>query len=209
MNRRQLLSCAGASVAASFLPRSGSAALQCTPFNQQGIQLCQAGLQIAQFRTAEQQCANWCWAACVQTIFLLNGYHVDQRSIVGRLYPSLDCLTATGYEIATVTSGSWTDIRGHRFHARVNPLLDLSMGIANSNASSQVASELAAGRPLINGALGHATVLTAMTYLRDQFGRGQPQEIVVRDPWPFRQNRRFLTAQEAQTTFFIAAVHIA
>ena len=138
----------------------------------------------------------------------MNGYDVYQEDIVARLYPNLACSTATGIEIAGVTSGRWIDRRGYRFRAEVAPLLDLSMGLANSNAAAQVASELAADRPVINGAMGHATVLTAMTYLRDQFGRGMPQQITVRDPWPGNRNRRTLSPQEALGTFFIAAVRV-
>lgn len=208
MNRREFVALTGATALGTLLPSSSQAALQCTPYNWQGIQQCRAGVQIGRIRTAGQRCPNWCWAACIETVFFLNGYSVDQESIVRRLYPSLACSTATGFEIANVTSGSWTDRNGRRFRARVNPLLDLSLGMANWNAAAQVASELAAGRPVINGALGHATVLTAMTYVRDQYGSGMPREIIVRDPWPGRRNRRVLTAQEAQATFFIAAVHV-
>jgi len=76
------------------------------------------------------------------------------------------------------------------------------------NAAPIVATELANGYPLINGALGHATVLTEMTYLRDRFGRGMPVEFTVRDPWPENPNRRSLNAQEVAGTNFLALVRV-
>lgn len=208
IDRRRFLSLASAAGLTVSIPDRARAALQCTPFNWQGIQQCQAGVQIGNVTTSQQECPNWCWAACIQTIFAVNGYDVDQREIVSRLYPSLRCMTATGVEVAHVTSGRWVDRNRFAFRVRVRSLLDLSIGMANSNAAAQVAAELSENRPVINGALGHATVLTAMTYVRDQFGRGMPQQIIVRDPWPGHPNRRVLSMREAAGTFFIAAVKV-
>jgi len=69
-----------------------------------------------------------------------------------------------------------------------------------------VARELAANNPLINGAAGHATMISAISYYRNFHGQGQVVSITVRDPWPGNANRRFLTPQEAQGTFFVARV---
>src|SRR4051812_39794290 len=67
---------------------------------------------------------------------------------------------------------------------------------------------LQAGNPLIVGALGHATVLTALSYFRDVMGRGSIAGITVRDPWPYRPNLRALSAQEALLTQFIAKIRV-
>lgn len=208
IDRRIFLTLASAAALSVSVTDRARAALQFSPFNWQGIQQCQAGVQIGNVTTSLQKCPNWCWAACIQTIFAVNGYDVDQQEIVSRLYPNLRCTTATGIEIADITSGRWVDRNRFAFRARVRPLLDLSIGMANSNAAAQVAAELSENRPVINGALGHATVLTAMTYVRDQFGRGMPQQIIFRDPWPGHPNRRALSTREAAGTFFIAAVKV-
>lgn len=208
LNRRRLLQYSGAAAVSVATMKPAHAALLCTPFNQRGFQQCQAGVSIGNVVTARQKCPQWCWAASVETIFAINGYEVWQEDIVSRLYPGLACSSATGIAITNATTGRWTDRRGHRFRAQARPLLDLTMHLANSNAAAQVAGELAAGRPLINGAMGHATVLTAMTYWRDFFGRGQVQQLTVRDPWPGNQNRRMLSLREALGTFFIAAVRV-
>jgi hypothetical protein len=70
----------------------------------------------------------------------------------------------------------------------------------------EIIAELNQGNPLIVGALGHATVLTAIKYERFM---GYPlwlTEITVRDPWPDNPNRRLLTADEFADSFFVAKV---
>ena len=184
------------------------AEIACRPYSPL-MELCTVGVRIGPVPTARQACQNWCWAACVEAIFSLHGFPVYQEEIVQTLYGQLVCRTATGPNIVnTINSRPWVSRRGDRFRARARPLVDLSFGVQNPRAAAQASQQLAAGKPLINGATGHATVLTAMTYLRDQFGNGQPVELVVRDPWPFAPNRRVLTPSEVHGTFFLASVDV-
>jgi hypothetical protein len=71
-------------------------------------------------------------------------------------------------------------------------------------------AELQQGDPLIVGALGHATVLTAIKYSRYRSNRRISflSEITVRDPWPNSPNRRNLTANEIVASFFVAKVTV-
>ena len=55
--------------------------------------------------------------------------------------------------------------------------------------------------------MGHATLLTAMTYSGNGF-LVQLDQLIVRDPWPGNPNRRILTAQEAMNTNFLAKVAV-
>jgi hypothetical protein len=60
------------------------------------------------------------------------------------------------------------------------------------------AQDLAADMPLIVGTMGHAMVLTALTYNRDGYGSGVVTGAIVRDPWPYpglRDGRRVLSPQ--------------
>lgn len=193
--------------AASLLAAPAAAEVACGPFDYNGVQQCTAGVRIGGF-TARQGCHSWCWAACAEAIFRVHGYDVPQEAVVERLYGSLICTTATGRGIYQSVAGPWQDRRGRRFQVRPHVLLDRHAGIYRPDAVSLAAQELAAGRPLINGAMGHATAMTAMTYVRDQWGRGQPVQIIVRDPWPGNLNRRQLSMQEAWGTFFLMALHI-
>ncbi len=173
-----------------------------------GVQQCTAGLEIGQTTTARQRCPEWCWAACIETIFALHGKSVPQEAIVDKIFGGPACSAAVGPQIIGAIDGIWTETNGRQFSARAVPLLDMQFGIWTPNAAAAVAIELANNNPLINGALGHATVLTAMTYLRDIYGRGMPMQIVVRDPWPESPNRRMLTVQEVAGTNFLAAIRV-
>lgn len=189
---------------------SANAAGWCSsPVFPSGERECQVGLQIGAVPTARQRCQNWCWAACIEAIFSWYRLPVAQEVIVEKVYGSAQaCRTATGYQIAQAISGEWVSANGTWFQARANVIADLSMGYAQPYALDAVWQNLASNRPLINGAAGHATVLTAMTYLEDTYGRTQLTNITVRDPWPGTPNRRLLTPNEAAGTFFICGVDV-
>jgi hypothetical protein len=63
--------------------------------------------------------------------------------------------------------------------------------------------------PLIIGALGHATVLTAITGdINMTTGAWQIAEVIVRDPWPANGGRRALTPIEWGHLQFAARVRV-
>lgn len=203
-SRRSFIS----SAASTLFVGAANAEVYCGAFNWQGVQICDVGIPSYEIYEAEQDCENWCWAACLQTILDIHGYYVPQTDIVRRVYSDEGCYTATGFQIATHLSGPWGS-GSDGFRVKVQPVIDLSANFWTPHASAIVAQELARGYPLINGALGHATVITGMKYARNQFGQGQPLEITVRDPWPKPgSNRRTLTPNEAFGTFFIASVRV-
>lgn len=191
-----------------MLPLPALAALRCGPFDGRGVQLCEVGIPNLTMPTVRQRCPQWCWAACIEAIFALHGHPVPQEAIVHRLFGGLVCRPVPGPGIVRAVDGAWRDASGTRFGAEAEVLWDAQYGFGRPDAAAEAARELAEGNPLINGALGHATVLTAMTYARDAAGRGQPLQIVVRDPWPLNPNRRVLGPQEAMGTMFLAKVRV-
>jgi hypothetical protein len=207
MTRRSLV--AGITTAIVARDFDALAAVSCTPFNADDVQRCVAGLQIASLRTARQRCESWCWAACIETIFFLHGFRVDQKRIAEKLFGTAECEPAVGRQIVETITGDWVDDRGREFSAQAFPLVDLDYGIWEPTAVEDAAHELANNNPLINIALGHATVLTALTYLRHRDGSGMPLQMVVRDPYPGNPNRRTLDFQEINGSVFLAAVHVA
>jgi hypothetical protein len=206
MTRRSLV--AGVATAINAKDFDAFAAVSCGPFNANGIQQCVAGLQIGSFRTAQQRCEDWCWAACIETIFFLHG----QERIVETLFGTTECeagQAAIGREIVDAISRDWEDNRGRQFRAEASPLVDLDYDIWDPDAAQNAANELANNNPLITIALGHATVVTALTYLRDRDGSGKPVQMVVRDPWPGHPNRRTVNfSVDLNGTVFLAAVHV-
>jgi hypothetical protein len=206
MLRRELLS---GFAAALVLPRLAYAEIACQPWGV-GAEVCQAGLKFSpDMKTAEQECPYWCWAACIEAIFAIDGFRIAQQDIVARAYGQAVCAAADGPTIANAISGSWRDAAGRNFASSCNVVIDTQYGVWRDDAPLIAAKELEAGRPLILGALGHAVLLTAMTFGRDDEGNTQIGELVIRDPWPSNPNRRTLSIQEAQQISFLATVSVA
>ena len=193
--------------AAAVTAQAAKAAVVCTPFDWNGVQLCDAGLQVAGV-TARQSKQNWCWAACIETIFRFHGYRVDQGRIVEKVFGSLIDTPANSPQIVYGVDGDWESDDGRSFEARAEVLWDTAFSFGRPDAAAQAAQELATGHPLILGALGHAVVLTGMKYQRDMASNGRVYELTVRDPWPFSPNRRQLNGYEAMGTQFLAKVAI-
>lgn len=214
LTRRGLL--AGLGAAAAF-PGTAAAELQCSGFasaDPNGLQRCIAGVPDLSVLGAGQACPQWCWAACIQSLFATSGFMIaDQRRIVAALFGRGDlCIAATGAQIVAAVSRDWQADDGRWFRAQAQPLLDISRGLWNPRVVQATAWDLANGFPVINGALGHATLMTRMTYLTDQQGtlRGI-EDITVHDPLvPLGQPARVrsLTMAEAQAVFFVAQVRV-
>jgi hypothetical protein len=179
---------------------------------------CSVGVVIGNVQTARQRCENWCWAACIEAIFSLHGYKVYQEDVVKKVFGAEVCSRATVAEIIAGIDGVWSNRAGSSFRASAYALPDtmLSQGakpqsgikFLYNKGDEEIIAELSQGNPLVVGALGHATVLTAIKY---QKLMGQPiclTEITVRDPWPGNPNRRLLTADEFADSFFVAKVEV-
>lgn len=201
-------------LACAALP--AAAEIACTAFNgpaPAGVQRCIVGIPSVRVLGAGQACRYWCWAACIQGLFATQGYVIaDQRRIVAALFGRGDwCASASGAQIIGTINRDWQADDGRWFRATAQPLLDLNMGVWRPDVAQLVANDLSNGFPLINGAVGHATLMTAMTYLRDHAGTGLIEDITVQDPWvPLGQPalERSLTPREREATFFVAQVRV-
>lgn len=202
LSRRLLL---GGALAAAAAP--AEAAMRCIPLAP-GAERCEVGVELPYFYRAPQQCEQWCWAACVQMVFALHGRAVPQQAIVQKVFGGQVCRPAIGPQIAYAVNGWWVDAQGIRFQAEAEVLWDSQHHLRRPDAAAQTARDLAMGAPLIIGALGHATMLTAMVYDHDIHGRSQVLSMTVRDPWPMNPARRVLSAQEALGTQFLARVRV-
>jgi hypothetical protein len=217
---------------ASTLAAPASAAWQCSTPNSQGIQECTAGIQIGTVHTARQLCENWCWAACIQTVFSVHGREIDQLAAVRKLFNSEDCKAANNRQIIRTINSTWIDQYGFQFQAGAEQLPEAQFGIQGvdgqkrsgdvvidsvmrawaDGGSVRVVQELEAGNPLIigyvgGGPVGHATVLTAANYQKYR-GGVRLTKLIVRDPAPAAPNRRELTEAQAGGTMFIAKVWV-
>jgi hypothetical protein len=201
ISRRGLVFGAGAAVSVS---RSASAKLLCQDFP--GARVCTTGVNI-RVNTAQQRCPEWCWAACVEAIFAFHNHRISQERIVEKVFSGPVCAPAIGPQIVSAIDGEWTDDHGDTFDASAEVLWDTQFAFGRPDAVVVAARELESGNPLILGAMGHATMMTAMTYSGNGFAV-QINEVVVRDPWPGNLNRRTLSLQEALMTQFLAKVEL-
>lgn len=119
------------------------------------------------------------------------GVYVTQEQIVERTFGvkrngRLPNLTASP-EIITANLNKWgVDNRGQRYRVQ-------AVWGQNAPAPNVLLKEMKANRPLIIGYEGeqggHAVVVTAVGYTDSRRGPAI-EEIVVRDPWPSKRNRR-------------------
>lgn len=199
------------------------AATQCGANN-----VCTSGIALNKFETVRQRCENWCWAACIQAVFSLDGRDVEQEQAVDKVFGERGCRRASVDQIIAAINGEWIDQYGFKFQAGAELLPDAVMNVSTSvlpddpdkiatgmatnlfsnEGAKQLVAELDGGRPLIIGALGHATVLTAVTYERSPDGFISLKQLVIRDPWPGSANRRTLQADEVREAIMVAKVWV-
>jgi hypothetical protein len=205
MDRRKFLKVSSGSVAIGALGLSSpaSALLNCSAFNFQGVQQCEAGIdsRLAHVSAASvggQHMNQWCWAACIEMVFRYYGLRVPQAAIVQQTWGGIVNLPGQPHQILANLNRPWRDSSGRGFYVS---------GDSFSANPITAAQDLSSDMPLIIGTMGHAMVLTSLQYVRDQHGRGDVTAAVVRDPWPGR-GRRVLSAQEWYSTSFLARIRV-
>ena len=202
LTRRRMLAGGGAAALAAtttlLAPSRGETAVHCTPFDWQGVQFCEAGIpsNIAGQSARPQYQSQWCWAACIAMIFSYYGHPVRQERIVSETFGSIVNMPAHPMHILSAVNRPWVDDNRRGFRSQGQALL----------IDAEVAAQhLIDEHPLIIGSLGHATVLTAMSWAQDTMGRQELTGLVVRDPW-YGGQRRQLSGQEIYATDFLALV---
>ncbi len=202
-SRRSFL--AGAAATAFATP--AAADIACSSFNDFGHRQCTVGL--LNVPSIQQQCQQWCWAACAELAFRMQGIDIDQTTFVERVFGNANvCLPATGQQIAQAVSGQWTDKYGQPVSANLGVILDYDHNIQNTNDPMRVVrDELEANRVVIAGTLGHAICITAMDYLENYAGQRQLVGLTVRDPWPWSQNKYQMSLQQFNAGRFLATVN--
>lgn len=203
MNRRNFLSAATTALSGLVLGRKCFAAQQCTqpvPTAYGQMQRCTAGIQSMNFQQAYQLQSEWCWAACISMLFEFHGHKVSQQRIVEETWGTVANMPGQPLQILSDLNRTWKDDSGVPFRS----LADMR----SVNIYTAV-DDLKNDDPLIIGALGHATVLTAITGdINMTTGAWQIEEVIVRDPWPGNGGRRLLTPMEWGNLEFAARVRV-
>lgn len=164
------------------------------------IQRCTAGIPSSRlaFVQAYQQMPEWCWAACIQMVFSYWGHPVSQQRIVQETWGGIVNMPGQPGQILADLNRQWTDDAGRPFRSLADS--------ASADARNAVI-DLQQDRPLIVGALGHATVLTALTSdVNTVTGAWGVVDATVRDPWPGNGGRRSLSPAEWYNVNFAARI---
>ena len=148
---------------------------------------------------AYQQASEWCWAACIQMVFSYWGHPVSQQEIVRQTWGVITNMPAQPEQIIADLNRQWEDRGGNVFTSEADTF---------SATGETAAQDLARDMPLIIGSMGHAMVLSAVSYNRAQSGQGQVTGALVRDPMPGNGGRRPLRPQEAAATMLLARVRV-
>jgi hypothetical protein len=208
LTRRQFLVSAAISLGVTRAFASG----ECRQDPMTGSLFCVAGIRSAVLdhnlaaagvATSQQQ-SQWCWAACISMVFAYHGYDVSQLDIVARIKGAPVNEPGRGEEVSNALNASWHDRRGRRFRSRAR-VWDVMNGRNELSGNQAVIQDLLEDHPLISGAAGHATVVTAMEYYATPAGP-LPVRVHVRDPWPGR-GRRVLMPEE-MAPLYVAGVRV-
>jgi hypothetical protein len=217
---------AGLPAAALVYAPVARAVTRCTAPDARGYRQCVTAIERVKMETARQRCNDWCWAACIQAVFSLQGRETAQEWAVEKIFGSSKCQPdgpgGTVDQVVRAINGEWIDQYGFKFQADAQALPNVALIVSTGapgpggswatdtatrmffdDGAKQLVSELDRGNPLIIGAVGHATVLTAATYIKDSSGYIRLTELIVRDPWGDSPNLRKLTAEEVSGAFFV------
>jgi hypothetical protein len=171
-----------------------------TPMGVHPIELCTAGISSFEFKQAYQEQNEWCWAACISMVFDYYDHAVDQERIVKETWGTVADMPGQPADILQDLNKKWTDDDGDDFSCE-GDMLSVSLNTA--------IQDLIDDHPLIIGALGHATVLTAVTSEVDTITtQFVIQQVVVRDPWPGNGGRRLLSPVEWANLNFAARIRV-
>lgn len=153
-----------------------------------------------------QRQTNWCWAASAQMVLNYHGLYVSQEHIVQRIYGAQIDRPANLNQILGALTGWAPDTRGRHSSIHANPY---------TQSGSQIVEALANRWPLIvglknpNGGIGHAVVLTGVTYSVDRFNNPNFRTVIIRDPWPGNRSRQEMSWRDFQARLmFMTRVYV-
>ena len=133
-----------------------------------------------------QRMQNWCWAACLQMVLNFHGKVISQEAIVSQMFGSRIDAPASLQEVAVLAEYYLKDQFGR--YLFIHP--------STRNITGPIIVEdLMNRRPLIVGmfdgnVIGHAYVLTAVTYSVDSRNLPIFHSVTLRDPWPGNPSRQ-------------------
>lgn len=180
LNRRRYLKSVVGALGAGLLPGVIAAAGNCgNPAPPFGARSCVAGIPQERFDTvfAFQQQTEWCWAARIEMVFAYWDHRISRKEIVKQTEGVVANMPAQPIAIVRDLNRPWTDEDGNSFTV---------VGDVFSANGFTAIRDLASEVPLIIGSMGHAMVLTAVSFNQAMNVPRQLTGALGRDPWPGR-----------------------
>lgn len=139
---------------------------------------------------AHQRSGMWCWAACLEMIFEMHGVGVSQEMVVDRHFGSppggLPPNKPGGFDQMHATLNHFgIDYNGRHYQV-------ISALHPGAPSPETIARELESHRPILlsyrsRPTMNHAVLLTGAEVV-DEGGLRLIRSLIVRDPWPKREN---------------------
>jgi len=153
-----------------------------------------------------QRMQNWCWAACIQMVLNYHGLYIKQEEIVAKVFGGMVDAPAGPDQIMRALQGWAPDQRGRMSQIEAD---SRNLDPVSVIQDLEYRWPLIVGLTGVQGATGHAYVLTAVYYHLNAYGQPQIFRVVLRDPYPTKQSRLEMSMEEfmARCTF-ATRVHV-
>ncbi|MGS4946956.1 hypothetical protein ACVDG3_15875 [Meridianimarinicoccus sp. RP-17] len=217
MDRRMLIAALGGIASACLLPmRAGGAVAGAPVIRENGClprgddAACRVGFSSTP-PLATDPCRGRAWAMALA--YMLRGYgaRVDPGDLLIRAgLPPDGCPdhdTDREEALLHAMAGTWTDRAGQGFLLGLAPLPSLHEAMPRDPEFPRLLTRLAR-QPLLCGAAGHATVMTALTTVPGLAGTVRRDTISVRDPHAPTGGLRLLTDAELSRPFWVLGVSV-
>jgi len=217
MDRRAMLAALAGVASAGLLPvRGGRTAAGAAVIRESGClphsaaAACSVGFSSTPPLTVDP-CRGRAWA--VALAYMLRGYgaEVSAGAVMARagLSPAACPPHDPDREQTRLhaAAGTWTDSAGQSFLLGLAPLPSLHEAMPTDPEFPRLLDRLAR-QPLLCGAAGHATVVTALTTVPGLAGTVRRDTITVRDPYAPTGGLRLLTEAELSRPFWVLGVSV-
>jgi hypothetical protein len=155
---------------------------------------------------AKRGSPDWCWAACLATVFDAHGYRVIQDEIVTKVFPSGFDHTMPIEDIVSALGVDWKLPDGRELFVDAE-LLSSEPGLfGDSGTLDDAVQEMIDRNGLICDVQGRPALITHMSFAHQDEGEDLIAALTVLDPWPGNPSPRTIGRQEALRVSYLARV---
>jgi len=217
MDRRMMLAAFAGAVSAGLLPaRAAGTVIDAAVTRENGClprsdaASCRVGFSSTP-PLAVDPCRGRAWAMALAYVLRGYGATVSPEDLLARAGLEVDGCPAHDpareETLLHTMAGTWTDRRRQDFLLGLAPLPSLHEAMPRHPDFPRLLTRLAR-QPLLCGAAGHATVMTALTTVPGLAGTVRRDTITVRDPYAPTGGLRLLSGHELSRPFWVLGVSV-